>query len=164
MVELLIAHNGDQSNEFFDVFSSCADMAKELCLKHSVKWDCVTTPKLTSDEVCGKISNFQMLFIAAHGDNETIYNENDNEVVSLHTTNYDFANKGFYTVSCNSANKLAPELHRIGLSLFVGYDDEFWVQGDIEPFCECALAGLDSLLMGETVAVAKKKMEDIRST
>lgn len=107
-----------------------------------------------------------MLFIAAHGDNDGIYNEKDedDEVVTTHTTNYDFKDKGFYSVSCNAANNLSPELKRIGLLLFVGYDDKFWVQGDVAPFCECALAGLDRFLSGDTVAEAKQKMYEVFNT
>ncbi len=166
MAELLIAYNNDLSDGFSDVFEACADKAKELCRKHSVKCDEIMPPKLTSYNVCSKISNYKMLFIAAHGDNDGIYNEKDedDEVVTTHTTNYDFKDKGFYSVSCNAANNLSPELKRIGLLLFVGYDDKFWVQGDVAPFCECALAGLDRFLSGDTVAEAKQKMYEVFNT
>ena len=49
-----------------------------------------------------------MLFIAAHGDNETIYNENDNEVVSLLTGKYMYfvRNKTFHGEKVDSSFRL----------------------------------------------------------
>lgn len=162
MAGLLIAYNNDTTEGMRDVFETCADGAKAICARHSVDFESVCPPILTSDNVCGKILGFQMLFIAAHGSNEAVFNEKetDNEVVSIHTTNYDFNGKGFYSVSCDAARDLAPELNRLGLRIFVGYDDEFRVKGDITPFCDCALAGLEAFLAGNTVADSRKIMND----
>ena len=161
MSELLIAYNNAPNDEMHDVFEACADMAKSICAKHNVKFESLTPPSLTEKNVCGKMEGFQMLFIASHGSDEAIFNENYDEVTSLHTTNYSFSGKGFYTISCSTAKKLKPELQRIGLKLFVGYDDNFYVTGDINPFCECALAGLDYFLSGDTLGTAREKMMDL---
>lgn len=160
MNKLLIAYNNAVSEELHDVFEACADEAKAICARHCINFHCVNPPNLTKENICGKIAGFQMLFIAAHGSDEAIYNEkeDDNEVVSVRTTNYDFNGKCFYSVSCSTAKKLAPELQRIGLKLFVGYDDKFWVQGDITPFYTCALSGLEYFLSGDTVSEARRKM------
>ncbi len=160
MTNLLIAYNNDTSDDMADVFDACAVKAKEICIKHSCSYEQVTPPNLSSNNVCGNIAKYQMLFIAAHGDNDGVYNEKaeENGVVTIKTTNYDFNGKAFYSVSCNAANHLQPELMKIGLLFFVGYDDGFLVQGDIDPFCECALTGLDCFLSGRTIAESKKEM------
>ena len=51
-----------------------------------------------------------------------------------------------------------PELCRIGLSLFVGYDDEIRFSGDESVFVDCALSGLRSFVAGNRFDQAKADM------
>jgi hypothetical protein len=87
------------------------------------------------------------------------YNEEDAEVVSTHTTNYNFAGKGFYSVACSCAVNLYPHLKGLGLLYFVGFNDTFIVRGEREPFIVSALSGLQSFLSGSNVKASKEKMQ-----
>ena len=99
-----------------------------------------------------------LCFIAAHGDADGIYNQDDEAIVSTHTTNYNFKGKGLYSVACLCAQNLHSHLKALGLRFFVGYNDTFNVRGEHAPFINSAMAGLKSLLSGESADVAKEKM------
>ena len=101
---------------------------------------------------------YHLCFIAAHGDADGIYNQDDEAIVSTHTTNYNFKGKGLYSVACLCAQNLHSHLKALGLRFFVGYNDTFNVRGEHAPFINSAMAGLKSLLSGESADVAKEKM------
>ena len=158
MESVLIAYNNDGGTDLHSYFESCADDAKQFCNDNGHSFTCVFPPDLTEQNVITPMSEHTICFIAAHGDKNGIYNNNDEEVISVHTTNYDFNNKVFYAVSCLCGNNLKSELKRIGLETFVGYDDCLYViESDIS-FKDTAMEGLRSLLSGDSKLIAKQKM------
>ena len=78
---------------------------------------------------------------------------------TTHTTNYNFAGKGFYSVACSCAVNLCPHLKELGLLFFVGYNDTFIVRGEREPFVVSALSGLNSFLSGSNIKASKENMQ-----
>lgn len=160
MTKILIACNNDASIDLHNFMQSCADLAKQYCVDYNHSYSFVEPPRLTEREVISPMLDHQICFIAAHGDTYGIYNENGEDVITTRTTNYNFSNKGFYSVACSCAQHLHPELMRIGVKFFVGYNVPFVVGDDEVPFCECALEGLKHILDGESKKVAHKAMLD----
>lgn len=156
MSGILIAY--DNTSSLHDFFEACADKAKQECSDNEIKYNSVYPPNLTAGNVIGVMPEHQLCFIAAHGDNDGIYNESDQAIISIKTTNYNFDRKGLYSIACSCAKNLHPHLQRIGLRLFVGYDRPFRTKGDIEPFVISAMSGLKSVLSGDNIEDAKEKM------
>ena len=76
----------------------------------------------------------------------------------MRTTNYTFSGKGLYAVSCWCAQNLMQELFRIGVLLFVGFNDEILFAGEESVFVDCALSGLKSLIRGKDLEHARADM------
>lgn len=159
MSKVLIAYNNDAGTVLHDFMESCADEAKQVCADNGIEYSSVCPPDMNEQNVVGVMSEYQICFFAGHGDADGIYNEDDAEVVSTHTTNYNFAGKGFYSVACSCAVNLYPHLKGLGLLLFVGYNDTFIVRGEREPFVVSALSGLKSFLSGSSIKASKEKMQ-----
>lgn len=160
MANILVACNNGPGTDLHNFMQSCADEARQICVDNTHNYTLVEVPQLTEHNVISAMPNHQICVIAAHGDADGVYNENDTDVVTTHTTNYIFANKGFYSISCSCAQNLCPELIRIGLSIFVGYDAPFYVGDSENAFLDCAIEGLSQLLKGQTKSVAHKAMLD----
>lgn len=158
MGKVLIAYNNDSETVLHDFFESCADEAKQICADNGINYSSVCPPDLNEQSVVGVMPDHHLCFIAAHGDVDGIYNEDAKAVVSIHTTNYNFKDKGLYSIACRCAQNLHPHLKALGLRFFVGYNDTFNIRGEHEPFINSAMAGLKNLLSGENVDIAKEKM------
>ena len=158
MGKVLIAYNNDSGTVLHDFLESCADEAKQICADNGIDYSSVCPPDLNEQSVVGAMPDHHLCFIAAHGDVDGIYNEDDEVIVSTRTTNYNFKGKGLYSVACLCAQNLHPHLKALGLRFFVGYNDTFNVRGEREPFVNSALAGLKSFLAGENADAAKEKM------
>lgn len=104
------------------------------------------------------MTSHSLCVFAAHGSSDSIVNENDDEVISTRTTNYVFKGKGLYAISCSCASSLLPELSRIGISIFVGYDDDFRLSGDAGVFVNCALSGFRSFAEGKSFGQVQSDM------
>lgn len=158
MSSILIAYNNDPATVLHDFLESCADEAKQLCFDNGITYSSVCPPDLNYHNVVEIMPDYQLCFLAGHGDENGIYNENDETVISTYTTNYCFSGKGIYSIACLCAQNLYPHLKTLGLRLFVGYNDTFNVRGERAPFIYSAMAGLKSLLYGDSAEIAKEKM------
>ena len=158
MKKVLIACNNDSESELHDFFESCADEAKIFCVENKLDYSSIFPPALNKDNVIGSMLEYDVCVLSAHGDSSGIYNEEQEEIVSIYTINYNFKDKGFYTIACSCAQNLYPQLRQVGLSFFVGYSDEFIVKGEREPFVVSAMSGLKSLIQGNSIEDAKMDM------
>lgn len=158
MNSILIAFNSCPDDSSHSFFQSCADEARQLCADNNVLSTSKTGDDLAEQSVMQAMENHVLCIFASHGSCDSIVDENGNDVISTKTTNYAFNGKGLYAVSCWCAKGLMPELCRIGLSLFVGYDDEIRFSGDESVFVDCALSGLRSFVAGNRFDQAKADM------
>lgn len=158
MGNVLIAYDNDSQTSLHSFFESCADEVKQYCVDNGLQYTNICPPELTEQNVVGNMNNHCVCFIAAHGDVNGVYNNNDEDVITVHTANYDLADKVFYAVSCSCGVNLKQELKRIGLGTFVGYNDVLTIVEFDDSFRECAMSGLKSLLSGDSKEEAKKKM------
>ena len=94
MGKVLIAYNNDSGTVLHDFLESCADEAKQICADNGIEYSSVCPTDLNEKSVVGVMPDHNLCFIAAHGDAGGIYNEDDEAVVSTHTTNYNF--KGIF--------------------------------------------------------------------
>ena len=158
MAKVLIAYNNDAETILHDFFESCADEAKQICIDNGVDFSSVCPPNLNEENVVGRMCEHQFCFVVTHGDANGLYNETGEAIVSTQTTNYNFKDKAFYSIGCSCAQNLYPELKKIGLLFFVGYNDTFNVRGNQEPFLISAIEGLKSFLSGSDLKTAKEQM------
>ncbi len=158
MSKILIAYNNAFGTVLCDFIESCADMAKQICIDNGITYSSVFPPNLNENNVGTMMPDHKLCVIVGHGDEDGIYNECDEAVVSTHTTNYNFNGKGFYSVSCCCAQNLYPHLKTMGILFFVGYIEELWIRGDRTPFVISVMAGLKSFMSGDNIQTAKKKM------
>lgn len=158
MGKVLIAYNNDSGTVLHDFLESCADEAKQICADNGIDYTAVCPPDLDEQSAVGVMPDHHLCFIAAHGDADGIYNQDGEAIVSTRTTNYNFKDKGLYSVACLCAQNLHPHLKALGLRFFVGYNDTFNVRGEHAPFINSAMAGLKSFLSGKSADVAKEKM------
>lgn len=158
MNSILIAFNSCPDDSSHSFFQSCADDARQLCADTSIPCTSKTGDDLAEQSIMQAMESHALCIFASHGSCDSIVDENGNDVISIRTTNYAFNGKGLYAVSCWCAQSLMPELCRIGLSLFVGYDDEIRFSGDGSVFVDCALSGLRSFVAGKRFDQAKAEM------
>ena len=158
MNSILIAFNSCPDDSSHSFFQSCADEARQLCADFVIPFSSKTGDDLTEHGIMQAMESHVLCFFASHGSCDSIVDERWNDVISTRTTNYAFNGKGLYAVSCWCAQSLMPELCRIGLSLFVGYDDEILFSGDESVFVDCALSGLRSFIEGKRFDLAKADM------
>lgn len=161
MENVLIAYNNASDIALHIFFESCADEVRQASFSNGHSWTDVCPPDLNEENVVGQMENFTICMLASHGDAYGIYNEVNEDVVTTRTTNYSLSGKIFYAIACGCAEHLLPHLKAIGLSHFVGYDDVLIVVENNITFVETTVSGLVSLLSGESVEVAKKKMYDL---
>ena len=160
MAKVLIAFNNDPCTDLHNFMQSCADEVRQICVDYNHIYVLIDADHLTETDVTSSMADSQICFITAHGESDGIYNQYEAEVITTRTTNYCFANKGFYSISCSCAQDLCPVLIRIGLQFFVGYDAPFRVGECEEAFIDCAIEGLAQLLQGKTKDIAHKAMLD----
>ena len=86
----MIAYNNDSRTVLHDFLESCADEAKQICADNGIDYSSVCPLDLNEQSVVGVMPDHHLCFIAAHGDVDGIYNENDEAIVSIRTTNYIF--------------------------------------------------------------------------
>lgn len=158
MNSILIAFNSCPDDSSHSFFQSCADEARQLCADINIPCTSKTRDDLAEQSIMQSMESHSLCIFASHGSCDSILDENGNDVISTRTTNYAFNGKGLYAVSCWCAQNLMPELCRIGLSLFVGYDDEIRFSGDESVFVDCALSGLRSFVGGKSFDLAKADM------
>ena len=158
MGKVLIAYNNDSETVLHDFFESCADEAKQICFDNDIEYSSVCPPDFNEQNVISVMPEQHLCFLASHGDADGIYNEKEEPVVSICTTNYNFNGKGFYSVACSCAQNLYPHINAMGARLFVGYKDILRVKGELGPFVNSAMAGLKSFLAGDSAKEAKDKM------
>ena len=158
MNSILVAFNSSSDDFSHRFFQSCADEVRQLCADFRIPCTSKTGDDLTEQGVMLAMENNALCMIASHGSFDSIVDENGNDVISTRTTNYAFNGKGLYAISCWCAQKLMPELCRIGLSLFVGFKDEIRFAGEESVFVNCALSGLKSFVGGNDLGQAKADM------
>ena len=158
MSSILIAFNSSPNDSSHSFFQSCADEARQLCADTNIPCTSKTGDELAEQSIMQAMKSHALCIFASHGSCDSIVDESGNDVISTRTTNYAFNGKGLYAVSCWCAQSLMQELCRIGLSLFVGYDDEIRFSGDESVFVDCALSGLRSLVAGNRFDQAKADM------
>lgn len=162
MSNIVIGFNNHQADILHSFFEKCADSVNTLCEQYNFTTSSFCPPDFTEKNIISNMSNSSGCFLAAHGDRDGIYNEQNQDVVTTKTNNYNFSGKILYTVSCYSALNLKDELFRKGIKAFVGYDDKFIV-GNVDAedvFVECAVQGFKSLINGKNIKEARKDMID----
>lgn len=160
MKNVLIAFDNDPSTESHDFFQLCADGVRQLCFDNSCSYSLVCPPDFNEKKVADEMQGHFIGFVASHGITDGVINEKNEEVVSVHTCNYNFCDKIFYCVSCYCACNLAEALLRDGALLFVGYNDKFRIGYNDSLFKECALSGLQHCLLGGSIDKVGEIMED----
>lgn len=158
MNSIIIAFNSCPDDSSHSFFQSCADEARQLCADARIPCTCKTGDDLTEQVIMQSMESHSLCIFASHGSCDSIIDEKKNDVISTRTANYVFSGKGLYAISCWCGQSLMPELHRIGLLLFVGYKDEIRFSGNENVFVDCALSGLRSLVGGKTFDLAKADM------
>lgn len=158
MSNILIAYNSRPDDIAHSFFQSCADEVRQACVDLGHGCTIKTGDELSEQVIMQSMISHSLCVFAAHGSSDSIINECDDEVISTRTTNYVFRGKGLYAISCSCASSLLPELSRIGLSIFVGYDDILRFSGDEDLFVSCVLSGFRSFTKGNTFGQAQSDM------
>lgn len=158
MRDILVAYNSRPDDQAHSFFQSCADEVRQACVNLGCGCSIKTREELTEQVIMESMASHSLCVFAAHGSSDSIVNENDDEVISTRTTNYVFKGKGLYAISCSCALSLLPELNRIGISIFVGYQDDFRICGDEGVFVNCALSGFRSFTEGKSFGEAQLDM------
>ena len=162
MAKVLIAYNDAATEDMRNFFVNCADSIKNECVQLGIEYDLLTPPDLTEANLMLIMESAQFCYVAAHGDAGSVYNEIGDKLVAtmLATTNYNLSGKAFFAISCNCAKELKDDLIRIGLKLFVGYNDKYTEYEGYDEFVESANSGAKIFLAGCNVAQMKKHMLD----
>ena len=158
MPKIIIAYNNSHNIESHNFFQLCADCIKQSCVDNKYDYTSLMPPELTEEKIIENILTHKLCFIAAHGDVDGVYNENNEDVISTRTTNYAFKEKCFYSVACHCAKNLKDELMRIGINLFVGYENEYRIGYNDTVFADCAMEGAKQICSGSTFEKSKAFM------
>lgn len=158
MTDILIAYNNHEAVSLHQYLETCADIVKQTCIDNNKSYTPICPPNLTEKNVIEAMESHDICFIAAHGDNNGIYNENNEDIVTTNTTNYSFNGKLFYSVACLCGKNLCPELLRLGAKVFVGYKDVYYVGKEETLFHETAIEGIKCIIEGRNPYQAKDQM------
>lgn len=158
MVKVLIAYNNDINESSRNFFDDCATDIRNFCVENGVEYQMVKSPQLVENEIMSLLLNTQICYIASHGKIDAIINENCDEVISTKTTNYNFAGKALFAVSCYCAEMLKDELLRIGLKLFVGYKSNYTEFPGYDEFYIAANSGIKAFMTGLSVSETRQAM------
>lgn len=157
-MKIIIAYNNDQQDLLSGFFESCAEEIESACRLMQVETTCLTPPHLDYPSVAAILNDHSACVIAAHGDEKSIANEKNKDIVSMDTDNGIFNNKLLYAISCSCAKQLKGCLIENGLKSFWGYQNElnFWPGYPI--YVKCAVSGMVRLIEGKTIKEAKENM------
>lgn len=158
MANVLIAYNNMPGVVLSDFFENCSDNLKQKCVEMNHEYTSLTPPALVNDTIRPMVINHDICYIAAHGNPDGIVNENDDYFLSVNTINYDFRDKILYSVSCHTGQSLKENMLRMGVKLFVGYNDNLIVGESEDIFVECANSGIGSILAGHEFGIAREHM------
>lgn len=141
-----------------DFFENCSDNLKQKCIETQHQYSSLTPPSLVNDTIRPLVVNHDVCYIAAHGDSDGIVNENEDYFLSVNTINYDFREKIVYSVSCRTGQNLKENMIRMGVKLFVGYNDDLIIGSAEDVFVKCVNSGINSILDGNEFGKAKEHM------
>lgn len=158
MASILIAYNNMPGVILCDFFENCSDSLKQKCIDANHQYTSLTPPNLVNDMIRPMVVNYDICYIAAHGNQEGVINDNEDYFLSVNTINYDFRNKILYSVSCYTGQKLKENMIRMGVKLFVGYNDNLIIGETEDIFVECVNSGIKSILDGDEFGIAKENM------
>lgn len=139
-------------------FQSCGDTARQFCQNYGHKPFLLVPPNLNNSALLERLEKDTVCVIAAHGSSNAIYNENDEEILSTNTVNYDLKDKTVYTIACACGDRLGEELRRIGVKIFIGYNQNLKIGSDEELFTDCVMSGLNKLLKGDNLNMSRLEM------
>ncbi|WP_295367277.1 hypothetical protein [uncultured Prevotella sp.] len=159
--KVLIAYNDDISEPSRQFFYDCATDIRNHCIQKDVYYQTIAPSKLTETNIMAAVYDSNICYIAAHGTKCSIINEQEEDIISTHTTNYNFNGKSLFAVSCYCAQILKDELMKIGLKLFVGYNSSFTEFPGYEEFYTSANSGLKAFVEGASVDEMRKIMNGI---
>ena len=158
MTKILIAYNDEISDRNSKLFEDHAIDVINFCIDKGIDFKIVKPPQLVETEVTKSVLNYKICYIASHGTTDAIKNENNEDIVSTTTTNYNFYGKALFTISCDCAQTLKDELIRIGLKLFVGYKSKYQDFPDYEEFYITANSGIKLFSEGVSVSEMRKQI------
>lgn len=158
MANILIAYNNMPGVKLCDFFENCSDNLKQKCIETQHQYSSLTPPSLVNDTIRPLVVNHDVCYIAAHGDSDGIVNENEDYFLSVNTINYDFREKIVYSVSCRTGQNLKENMIRMGVKLFVGYNDDLIIGSAEDVFVKCVNSGINSILDGNEFGKAKEHM------
>ena len=158
MANILIACNNVPGVILYDFFENCSDSLKQKCIDTNHQYTSLTPPNLVNDMIRQMVPNHDICYIATHGDTNGVINDNGDYFLSINTINYDFRNKILYSISCFTGQNLKDNMIRMGVRLFVGYDDNLIIGENENIFVECVNSGIKSILDGNEFGIAKEHM------
>lgn len=158
MANILIAYNNMPGVVLFEFFESCSDDLKQKCIEAHHQYSSLTPPSLLNDMIRPLVVTHDVCYVAAHGDSDGIVNEKEDYFLSVNTINYDFRDKIVYSISCRAGQNLKENMIRMGVKLFVGYNDDLIIGTSEDIFVKCVNSGIDSILDGNEFGIAKEHM------
>ena len=156
-MKFLIAYNNNPADSAEGFFSYCGEEVLDETGNRQIESAVLTPPSLTNTLLVQNLSDCQVCVIANHGDARSIDGDNG-DLVSIDTNNKPFMGKLLYAISCSCAKELKDNLVSEGLRSFWGYDNELNVWIGYPQYARSALAGIKSLIAGNTVREAKEQM------
>ncbi len=155
---MLIAYNDAPTEELSGFFEFCAEEIDNTCQINNIITTLLTPPQLRYASLASILENHTVCVIAAHGDERSIANEINEDIVSIGTDNRIFRRKLLYAISCSCAKELKNNLEENGLASFWGYSKKFNVWSGYVQYAQCAISGILSLIEGKTIKEAREIM------
>lgn len=87
MSNIVIGFNNHKADILHSFFEKCADSVNTLCEQYNFTTSSFCPPDFTERNIISNMSNSSGCFLAAHGDRDGIYNEQNQDVVSTKTDN-----------------------------------------------------------------------------
>lgn len=156
-MNFLIAYNKDSSDAAGGFFAFCGEEMELEAEARGLDSIVITPPNMGNQQLLQHLPTCQVCFIANHGDTKSIAGSNG-DIVSTSTDNTLFSGKLLYAVSCSCAKELKDSLTKVGLRSFWGYDNELKLWYGYPQYARCCMAGIKSLMDGNTIREAKADM------
>lgn len=156
-MKFLIAYNDAGDDSASGHFAYCGEEVLLETEECHIQSTVLTPPSLTNTLLVQHLSDCQVCVIANHGDAKSIDGDNG-DLVSVDTNNEAFSGKLLYAISCACAKELKDNLVSEGLRSFWGYDNKLHVWYGYPQYARSALAGIKSLMAGNSVKDAKEHM------
>ena len=160
MINTIYIAFDDADGDLGHFFQACADTIRQIAFDNGLSYEWLDSNKLTKSDINHFTEDAGIYLFAAfsHGSENALWGSGE-AYIEANNNLKNFYNSVLLTFACLAARGFQHELESTSIPAYFGYREEVWASThpDIEDvFVKCAIKGVESFIMGNTIEVARK--------